>query len=197
MPDTTTAKLDIAVDPDGVPVALHDLAGDVLDGTLWGAARVGGAVALVVTEFDHFDHQPVPPTPGMMRALADALDSDPDQPLPLHGSRAWEKRRADKLAADVEQAQQSIREYAADADRDRQAYERVLGDLRRANEIIEQQAAELARAQRRLAVLKYGEGTLKLARAAVYVRERRRAAALVRLTAAAALAVGYLIGRDR
>lgn len=208
MPDTTAQGYRIAVDPDGVPCTLVDIAGDEVTGTLWGAVRAGGAFALILTELDHFSRIPVPPTAGMFRALGDALDDDPENPHMTEGSRLWWKEEAARLRAEVdsmrgkrdrardhavrneaerdaafaevETMQRSVRDYAADADGLRE---------------------QLAAAERKLAVLKHGDGTLKLARADEWVRtrtvERQRAAAMVRLTAAAALVVGYLIGRDR
>ena len=213
MPDTTAQGYRIAVDPDGVPCTLVDIAGDEVTGTLWGAVRAGGAFALILTEHDHFAHTPVPPTAGMMRALGDALDDDPENPHMTEGSRLWWKeeaarlrgmydgatRRADDLAADVEQCQASIRQYAADADGLREQHAVVNAERGELKIALERTRAELDRARRQLAVRMYGDGMIRLARADEWVRTRRveraRAAALVRLTAAAALAVGYVIGR--
>lgn len=221
----------LTIDPDGVPVALVDIAGDTIDGTLWGAVRAGGAVALVVTEDDRSDFyvrdKPGnPPTVDAMLALADALTDDPENPHHIENTRLWwieeaarlrtardsALARADQLAADVERMQRSVRDYAADDEDAREGYTRVLGDLNRANEIIAEQAARADRAERKLLTLKHSNGALSLARAAVQVTERERAAAAVdrattagnvraiRAAAAAALAglaAGFLIGRNR
>ena len=209
MPDTTTVRQVIAVDPDGVPVALQDAAGDQLDGVLYGAARAGGAVALIVTELDHFSRQPTgPPTRGQLRALADALDNNPNDPHLLHGSRLWWKEeaarlradreravlRADQLAADVEQCQESIRQYAADADAAAETVTTLNAQLR-------EQAAELDRAHRQLSTRKYGDGAVRLAKAAAAVatriEERDRAARQLCVATGGALLLGWLIGRGR
>lgn len=88
----------ITVDPDGIPVALVDLAGDQLDGTLWGAARAGGCVALVVTENDALSGQPWgPPTTAHVLALADALTDDPENPHLIEGTRLWWREEATSL----------------------------------------------------------------------------------------------------
>lgn len=121
---TTVDRTRLTLDPDGVPVALVDIAGDVLDATLWGAARTGGVVGLVFLEDDFFTRGPVgPPTAGQLRALADALDVD-DEGQPAEGSRCWWKAAASQLEADC----QAERERSVDLeDRLRRVLERLRG----------------------------------------------------------------------
>lgn len=185
-------RITVRVAPDGVPVTLVDVAGDALDGTLWGATRVGGLVALVVTEDDHLSGDRTgPPTPGQMRALADALDGDTDaDQWPLEGSRRWEKARADKLAADVATMQQSVRDYAEEAQRWKGHNLAIRTRL-----TAEQQAAEAREGLRRV--------QLKLGRTVIRRQQRQLDALRAhrrRNTVTAALlgaAAGLLIGRNR
>lgn len=207
MPDTTTAPTRIAVHPDGVPVALIDTSGDLIEGTLWGAVRAGGAFALVVTEHDHLSGEPTgEPTPGQLRALADALDSDtdPDQ-WPVEGSRRWEKTRADRLAQSLKQERERAEQLALDVERCQESNREYAEEADRARE-----RAEVA--ERKLLTLKHGDGAMILARAVVRVEERHRAQVLVnrarrdghrqathaaRTGLLAGLMAGLLIGRRR
>lgn len=153
-------QLVITLDPDGVPVALQDIAGDTLDGTLWGAARADGAVALIVTEdnqADFFDRTPNVPTVGQLRALADALDDDPNDPELTPGCRQWEKKRADDavhaLSVQVDRTLGYIEEIAQlrrdlhaahkRVRRETEHGEQLRGDLLHAQQQIREQTREL------------------------------------------------------
>lgn len=106
MPEPVTPTTRIAVDPDGLPVALVDLVGDQIDGTLWGAVRAGGCFALVVTEYDHFTRAPGgPPTRDNLLALADALTDDPNDPHLIPNTRAWWREEAARLRGVAEHAE--------------------------------------------------------------------------------------------
>lgn len=111
---TAVERTRIRVDPDGVPVALEDVAGDVLDGVLVGAARAGGAIALVVME--EGSGQAPTATVGHMRALADALLDDPNDPHLVEGTSGWWK---EQLAA-----------RRAEADRLREAHDAQAATIR-------------------------------------------------------------------
>lgn len=139
----------IAVDPDGLPVALVDIAGDQLDGTLWGAVRVGGIIALVVTEHDHFTHGPTgPPTAGQLRALADALDDDPNDPHLKVGSRRWEKERAEQAVAATRRQLDRVIELGERLTRHREMHEAQAATIREQRAELDQLRAQLQQARR-------------------------------------------------
>jgi len=132
----TPTRTRIRVDPDGVPVALEDVAGDVLTGTLVGAARAGGAVALIVMEHER-DVDAPPATVGHMRDLADALLDDPNNPHLVEGTRAWwteqlaaTRGTVDSLRARLEHAQLRNEQMASELTSERARFDREIARLR-------------------------------------------------------------------
>jgi len=126
----------IRVDPDGVPVALEDVAGDVLTGTLVGAARAGGAVALIVMEHEA-THDAPSATVGHMRDLADALLDDPNNPHLVEGTSAWwteqlagARQTINGLRARLEHAQLRNEQATSELASERARFDRDLSRLR-------------------------------------------------------------------
>jgi hypothetical protein len=123
-PTQPTAPPTIELDPDGRQIVVVDVAGEPLDGVVWGAVRAGRMIALICTEPDPATRQTDPPVAAEFRALADALDDDPHNPHLHPGSRAWERegrknaeRTIDRLRArlDAETARADAAETARDS----------------------------------------------------------------------------------
>lgn len=91
----------VRLDPAGIPVLLSAQDGEERAYTAWGLVEVPGAAALVLTKGE-------PPTMANGRALADALDDDPENPHMHPGSRAWEKERADGAEASVRRREREL-----------------------------------------------------------------------------------------